>query len=690
MKLSLTTSTYCMTGLLCALGASQAGLAWWYARSDSAPPAAQAASEALSAAYPNAMMREMLAILGLLGILGAGGGSALLLRRRMERPLQNLHAMIAQMATRAPARTSARSGGLGGNARHGDLDALTRELDGLRALLAAALRAEDAMRDSDSALIMTDRDFLITAVNPRCEALFRTRAADLRTANPEFDPHHLIGRSVNIVFAQAMGHQQILSGLDAPRTCALQWGTAEFEITAWPVRNPATGRGEGLQGYMLRIEDVTQKAQTERQILAAAEALALGQLSERISLEGKAGFSLAVADALNTLGARFEALLGEARDVLSAQARRDLSAQMRGTYPGAFADLSTQINAAAECMAQTIASLQDHAGKLHTLTREIQVGAGDLAERANHQASTLQGTSAATEQLSRTVADNAARAELARTSATSAQVNVDQSAKVARSATQAMGQIADSSRRISEIISLIDDIAFQTNLLALNASVEAARAGDAGKGFAVVASEVRRLAQSAAQASAEVKTLIQSSSANVRAGVDLVERSASSLRKIEDDVRDLSGLMEAIAEATREQAQDLRQVHASVTHMDEITQKNRNLAETTNAALARAETQTRDLDTTIAGFRLAARTDIPLPPAPPIAPMLRASATKPIAPPRPLPPSDAPARPSPARDLQVRVRRSVTAPAPAQSSKAAQAAIRPAAPPRSEDDWSEF
>lgn len=694
MKLSPATSLYGLTGLLCALGASQAGLAWWYAHSD-APLRGNPAPTQLIAAQPDSDLREMLAILGLLGILASGGAGALLVRRRVELPLAKLQKTIAHLAARAPADP-------GLDAPRADMEAMARGLEDLRTLLANALQAENALRDSDCALLMTDADFRITAINPRGEALLQTRTPDLRKAVPDFDPRQLIGKSIDGIFPQTQRDKGKIIAAEAAQTRALQIGAAEFEISVWPVRDPGAKGGEALQGFMLRIQDRTAQNHAEREILANAEALTRGELTQRISLEGKTGIARSLADALNTISARFDALVCEARTVLAAQAQRDLSVQMHGTYEGAFAELSTHINAAAHSMAQTVSGLQDHAAKLRSVTREIQDGAGDLAERTNHQASTLQETAAATEELSRTVADNAARAEQARTSAASAQGNVDQSAEVARSATQAMNQIVDSSRRISEIISLIDDIAFQTNLLALNASVEAARAGDAGKGFAVVASEVRRLAQSAAQASAEVKTLIQSSSLNVRTGVDLVERSASSLRRIEADVRDLSSFMEAIADATREQAQGLRQVHVAVTQMDEITQKNSTLADATNAAVARADRQTRDLDATVAGFRLAqglpnrgrdfASEHAPIPEAK--APAGRAQLSQAPAAPRgpsprltpnaPLPADDAPARKSPARDLQVRVRRSVTA------ASASPAKGQPAAPPRAEDDWSEF
>jgi methyl-accepting chemotaxis protein len=179
-------------------------------------------------------------------------------------------------------------------------------------------------------------------------------------------------------------------------------------------------------------------------------------------------------------------------------------------------------------------------------------------------------------------------------------------------ATGAMERITASSGKISNIIGLIDDIAFQTNLLALNASVEAARAGDAGKGFAVVAVEVRRLAQSAASASSDVKALIDQSATEVAGGSKLVAEAASKLNAILDAVRENSGLMAGISDAARAQAAAIHEVNDAVRSMDEITQHNAALVEQNNAAIEKAEEQSSELDGIVAVFRLehpvAART----------------------------------------------------------------------------------
>src|SRR5690606_6077318 len=197
---------------------------------------------------------------------------------------------------------------------------------------------------------------------------------------------------------------------------------------------------------------------------------------------------------------------------------------------------------------------------LKTATGEILAGANDLAERTTRQAATIEQTSAAVEQLSEVVVENARRTATASGKAQVVAQDATQGGDVMKKANAAMGAIEASSAKISNIIGLIDDIAFQTNLLALNASVEAARAGDAGKGFAVVAVEVRRLAQSAANASAEVKALIEASAKEVQAGTRLVGQASETLLDILSGAQESAVLIDTIAQANKEQAASLEEV----------------------------------------------------------------------------------------------------------------------------------
>ena len=221
------------------------------------------------------------------------------------------------------------------------------------------------------------------------------------------------------------------------------------------------------------------------------------------------------------------------------------------------------------------------------------------------------------EQLASTVQQNAQRAKDASGVAAGVTRTAEEGGQVMQHATEAMERITASSGKISNIIGLIDDIAFQTNLLALNASVEAARAGEAGKGFAVVAVEVRRLAQSAAKASSEIKGLIEQSGIEVRGGSKLVAEAASKLTAMLTAARTSNTLMEGIARDSQEQAASIDEVNAAVRTMDEMTQHNAALVQETNASLEQAEGQASELDRIVEVFTLAAgSTPAPAAPAP--------------------------------------------------------------------------
>src|SRR6185312_134578 len=250
-------------------------------------------------------------------------------------------------------------------------------------------------------------------------------------------------------------------------------------------------------------------------LTAAVTAASRGNFDVRIpTTYGQASLNH-IAAVVNKLMETMGRGLSETGGVLGALAHMDLTQRVRGDYEGAFRQLKDDTNAVGDKLAEIVGQLKETSGSLKTATQEIMSGAGDLADRSSKQAATIQETSAAMEQIAQGVQSNAKRAEEANAVAASVTLTAEKGGRVMSQANEAMTRIIASSGKISNIIGLIDDIAFQTNLLALNASVEAARAGEAGKGFAVVAIEVRRLAQSAAEASSEIKTLIEQSASEV-------------------------------------------------------------------------------------------------------------------------------------------------------------------------------
>ena len=353
-------------------------------------------------------------------------------------------------------------------------------------------------------------------------------------------------------------------------------------------------------------------AELQRAFGEVVDAAVAGDFSRRVDAEFPDAELNALAASVNNLVATVDRGLGETGEVLAALADTDLTKRMKGEYEGAFARLRDDTNAVADKLGAVVAQLKETSRGLKTATGEILSGANDLSERTTKQAATIEETSAAMEQLATTVLQNAERAKEASHVASTVTKTAEEGGKVMGEANLAMERITASSSKISNIIGLIDDIAFQTNLLALNASVEAARAGDAGKGFAVVAVEVRRLAQSAASASSEVKALIDQSGAEVKTGSKLVADASARLQSMLEAARSSNELMDGIALESRRQASAIEEVNTAVRQLDEMTQHNAALVEETNAAIEQTEAQASELDRvvdifTVSGAAPAAR-----------------------------------------------------------------------------------
>lgn len=291
--------------------------------------------------------------------------------------------------------------------------------------------------------------------------------------------------------------------------------------------------------------------------------------------------------------------IGEALEQL-AEGRLDC--QISQTLPDELNDVRDTLNATVDRLRDIMSGLRASATSLRSATSEILSGTMDLSERSRRQAAAVAETGAVMGQLADSVAENSRRADVAHAAAIEVSSTAEAAGTAIGSANSAMERISASSAKISNIIGLIDDIAFQTNLLALNASVEAARAGEAGKGFAVVAIEVRRLAQSAAQASSEVKQLIDQSGNEVDAGSRLVAEATDKVVRVVEGILRSSELVEQISEATRKQAESIADVSAAVRQMGEMTQQNAALVQQTNAAVEQTEGQASELDLVVEQF----------------------------------------------------------------------------------------
>lgn len=397
---------------------------------------------------------------------------------------------------------------------------------------------------------------------------------------------------------------------------------AEADERAWKEKEAIAKREkEREETERARARAAREAAESERKAMMQRLRAAFGVI---IDAAGKGDFSKRVeerfddeelndlAHGLNTLAYTVQNGLKETKSVLEAVARYDLSLRVEGNYEGEFAQLKQGVNATADNLTEIVEKLQGTTKDLRSTTNNLLAGANELSNRATEQAAMIEQTSAATELLSRSVTENSKRAGEASQKATEANDMANNGGAIMEEATAAIDRIAVSSSKISEIIGLIESVAFQTNLLSLNASVEAARAGEAGAGFAVVASEVRALAQSTSAASKEIKELIDEGAEDVQKGVDLVSKVADSLTQIVGTVGGVTELMNAIATDNRDQVTNLAEVNGAVRHMDEMIQRNAALSQHTHSAISDANNRFGDIDHIAQGFTVSRKKAQPL------------------------------------------------------------------------------
>ncbi|WP_176559539.1 methyl-accepting chemotaxis protein [Rubellimicrobium roseum] len=281
----------------------------------------------------------------------------------------------------------------------------------------------------------------------------------------------------------------------------------------------------------------------------------------------------------------------------------DLTTRVEADVSDAYATIKRDLNAGLEQMRVLLAGMRDGVGEIRASTTEIATAAEDLSRRTETQAANLEETAAAVEEITSTVKAAAESSAHARQVVSATKSDAERSGEVVERAVAAMSAIEGSSRQISQIIGVIDEIAFQTNLLALNAGVEAARAGEAGRGFAVVATEVRALAQRSAEAAKQIKGLISSSTTQVDQGVNLVAETGQALRRIVQSVNEINELISAIAAGASEQSAGLAQVNVAIAQMDQITQQNAAMVEETTAAVRVLASQTEGVAQQVDRFR---------------------------------------------------------------------------------------
>jgi len=340
-------------------------------------------------------------------------------------------------------------------------------------------------------------------------------------------------------------------------------------------------------------------------VKTTVDAAAKGDFSTQLNTTGQRGVFKEIGEDLNRLSNVCRVSLGEVVRVLGALAKGDLTQTITSDYAGTFGQLKTDSNATVESLTRTVTEIKEAADVVSTSAREISAGNGDLSQRTEQQAASLEETAASMEQLTATVHQNSENAKQANQLAIGASSIAVKGGHVVGEVVETMAAINASGKKIVDIISVIDGIAFQTNILALNAAVEAARAGEQGRGFAVVAGEVRTLAQRSAAAAKEIKQLIGDSVENTTAGTRLVAQAGDTMAEIVESVKRVTDIMSAIASASAEQGAGIGQVNEAVAQMDKVTQQNAALVEEIAASAEVLEERATGLVDLVSIFTLA-------------------------------------------------------------------------------------
>ncbi|TNC99789.1 MAG: methyl-accepting chemotaxis protein [Gallionellaceae bacterium] len=453
-------------------------------------------------------------------------------------------------------------------------------------------------------VMIADKNRNIIYMNKAITEMFKAAQEDIRKDFPGFDANNLLGSNIDQFHKNPAHQAQMLERLTGTQRATIKIGVRTFALTVSAVIND---RSERL-GSAVEWIDRTAELAVEQEIANIVAAAVDGDFTQRISLQGKEGFFRQIAEGVNGMVETTSVSLDDVVRVLAALAKGDLTETITGEYHGTFGQLKDDSNATVAQLTEIISRIKDAGDTINTAAKEISTGNTDLSQRTEEQASSLEETAASMEELTSTVKQNAENAKQANQLAVGASDIAVKGGVVVGQVVQTMSSISDSSKKIVDIISVIDGIAFQTNILALNAAVEAARAGEQGRGFAVVASEVRNLAQRSAAAAKEIKGLINDSVEKVELGTALVDKAGKTMEEVVTSVKRVTDIMGEITAASSEQSQGIEQVNQAITQMDDVTQQNAALVEQAAAAAGLLEEQAQSLSEMMGTFKLVIET----------------------------------------------------------------------------------
>jgi len=462
-------------------------------------------------------------------------------------------------------------------------------------------RLKASLDNARSNVLVCDRSYTIVYANNQSVTTLRRLESDIQKVMPNFSVAKVVGSNIDQYHKNPSQQRRLLDNpQNLPYRTEIKIGPLTLDLAVAAIMSE---KGDYL-GNVVEWADVSAQKKAQIEIDKLIGAAAAGQLSERINAEEFEGFFKSLSEGVNKMLDAVVTPLHEAQMVLTAMAANDLTKTMTGHYQGEFEQMKSSLNGAMNTLSSAISTVRDGAESVTAGAEQITKGNEDLSQRTSEQASALEETSASMEEMTSTVKQNADNAKQANQLAIAARDIADKGGSVTVRAVEAMGEINKSSKKIADIITVIDEIAFQTNLLALNAAVEAARAGEHGRGFAVVAAEVRNLAQRSATAAKEIKGLINESIQRVNDGSELVNQSGKTLEEIVSSVKRVTDIIAEITAASQEQAQGIDQVNKAIMQMDETTQQNAALVEETTSASQSMKDQAQELMRQVEVFKV--------------------------------------------------------------------------------------
>jgi methyl-accepting chemotaxis protein len=476
-------------------------------------------------------------------------------------------------------------------------------LQTLQANTAQALenqRVRQALDNVHSSVMVTDADLNIIYLNKSVQKLFSDGEQKIREQLPHFDAKQLLGGNIDLFHKNPAHQRGLLEKLTGGYQSDLNIGSLNMAVTVSPVLTQSGERIGFVAEWVDKASDVILDQEVSQVVVYGIQ----GDFSQRIKEQDKSGLFLKLSQNINQLMDISSSSLHELVSELGALSGGDLTRHISTEYFGIFKQLKDDFNITIENLRQLIREIKVTADEINTVAKEIASGNHDLSQRIEEQAASLQQTTVSMSTLTSTVQANTESAKQANHLALGATKVAGKGVTVINKVVSTMESINQSSRKITEIISVIDGIAFQTNILALNAAVEAARAGDQGRGFAVVAGEVRNLAQRAAAAAGEIKALIFDSEEKVESGTKLVAQAGSTMKEIVQAIDHVTDIMTQISTASVEQSEGIQQVNLAIRQMDDVTQQNAALVEETAASAEALEEQTERLNVNIAKFKV--------------------------------------------------------------------------------------